>query len=275
MKYSRFELLVLIVGISAVVGGIVLGMGGEAIAEEVIAQVLLLGVLFAAVHWGRNGGFWAAVAASLAYLGLRVPLLLGDGITTELVSLILVRVLSYGLIGVVGGELCSRIKYIFAKLENSSSVDDWSQLFNQRIIGRSLETASGQFARYETPFSIVLVELAPSLMGDLRVSKQRTLVRGVADHIRGDVRLVDEAGRLDDGRFLIVLPQTPSDGARVVAERIRRGVCNLLGSKDASITVTALSAPENTAEIGAVRATLGGDVRADSAIAGSADQASS
>ncbi len=256
MKYSRFELLVLVVGISAVVGSIVLGSSGTLIAEEVAAQALLLGVLFIAVHWGRNGGFWAAVVASLAYLSLRLPLVISEGVTTELVSLVLVRVLSYGLIGVVGGELCSRIKYVFAKLESSSSIDDWSQLFNQRILIRSMETACGQFTRYETPYSVVFVELAPSLTSDLRVSKQRTLIRSVADHIRGDVRLVDEAGRLDDGRFLIVLPQTPQDGARIVADRIRRGVCNLLGSKDESVNVTALSAPENAANLVEIRTSL-------------------
>ena len=44
----------------------------------------------------------------------------------------------------------------------------------------------------------------PELFKDLRTSKQRSIVRGVANHIRNDIRLVDEAGRLEDGQFIVI-----------------------------------------------------------------------
>lgn len=258
MKYSRFEMLVLVVGTTAVLGSILVGIGdGPLIVEEVVAQMLLLVVLFVAVHWGRTGGFWAAVLASLAYIALRMPLVTAQAaVSAEIVSLLLIRVLSYGLIGVVGGELCSRIKYVFAKLENSSSVDEWSQLFNERMIARSLETADSQFTRYGAPYSILLITLSPALTADLRVAKQRTIVRSVAAHLRAGIRLADEAARLSDGRFLVLLPHTPQEGCAVVAERIQRGIASMLGSKSESIGVVALSATDHADEIGRVRASL-------------------
>ena len=250
MKYSRFEALVSGIGAIAVLSALALSARGALVIEEVVAQVLLLLVLFAAVHWGRNGGFIAALGASILYLLARVPLVAAmGGLTWDVTSIVLVRVLSYGLVGIVGGELCSRIRYIFAKLEDSSSVDEWSQVFNQRFIMRALESALGQHGRYQTPYSVVVIQLADVLLSDLKSSKQRSIVRGVATHIRNDIRLVDEAGRLDDGRFLVVLPHTPREGALIVGERLHHGICNVVGAREDSIVVTILGAPEDADQL--------------------------
>jgi GGDEF domain-containing protein len=234
----------------AILGSILFAYQGAFVLEEIAAQVLLLGVLLGAVHWGRNGGFIAAIAASLIYVVVRIPLALSEQrLTGAVASLILVRVLTYGLIGIVGGELCSRIRYIFARLEDSSSIDEWSRLYNQRLIGRTLATAAGQYTRYRTAYSVVILDLSEALFADLRASKQRSLVRGIADYIRNDIRLVDEAGRLDDGRFVIVLPHTPKEGGRVVAERLHKGACDTVGAKNDSIAMTLLGADEDAASL--------------------------
>jgi diguanylate cyclase (GGDEF)-like protein len=248
---------VLVVGGGAIIGSVLVSLGSSPVIEEVIAQLLLLGVLIVAVHWGRSGGFIAAVVASLLYIVLRIPLVVeAEGLSADLAILIITRVITFGLIGVVGGEMCMRIKYVFARLEDSSSIDDWSQIYNQRFVVRSLESAHGQYTRYETPYSVVLIHLDSKLFEELRTSKQRTLVRSVGSCIRNDIRLVDEAGRLRDGRFVVILPHTPSEGARVVAERLSRGVSDTLGSKDESITAHVLAAPEDAGRLDELRAGL-------------------
>lgn len=268
MKYSRFEALVLVVGGLSVLGSLFFSLGGQVVAEEIVAQLLLLAVLFSAVHWGRSGGFIAALAASGIYFVMRVPLVLAEGgLTLELVSLLAVRILTYGLIGIVGGELCTRIKYIFARLEGSASIDESSHIYNQRFIVRTLETAGGQFARYDTPYSVVVIELSRQIMGDLRVSKQHAMIRGVASYIRGDVRLVDEAGRLDDGRFLVVLPHTTKSGGSVVGDRLHRGVCDTLGALDDSVSVTVLGTPEDASQLVELRVSLAPQAAPDDAAA--------
>jgi GGDEF domain-containing protein len=257
MKYRWFEGIVILVGGTAMLGSVLLSLGSPLVLEEVIAQLLLFAVLVGAVHWGRNGGFAAATAASLVYIAMRIPLVMeAEGLTTDVATLIVIRVLTFGLVGVVGGALCTRIKYVFARLEDSSSVDEWSQIYNQRFIARALESAHGQYARYETPYSVVLIRLDPRLLAELRPTKQRTLVRGVANTIRNDVRLVDEAGRLEDGRFIIILPHTPAEGADVVAERLSKGVSDTLGAKEDSITAQVLAAPQDVGRLDDLRATL-------------------
>jgi len=258
MRYSRFEALVLAVGAAAIVGSVFFSLDGAPLVQEVIAQLLLLGVLVAAVHWGRKGGFVAATLASVAYIVMRIPMLLDQSaaLSVDALSLILVRVLTYGLVGIVGGELCGRIRYIFARLEGGNSIDEWSRVFNQNIIARTLESASSQFARYDTPFSVVLIELAPRLFTDLRVSKQRAMVRAVASHLRNDIRLVDELGRLEDGRFVVVLPHTSREGASVAAERLRAGVCDKLGAKPESVGLELLATPEDMERLDRLRQEL-------------------
>jgi len=257
MNYSRFEALVVSIGALAITGSLVFASGGQFIIEEAVAQLLMLGVLVGAVHWGRTGGFVAALAASIIYFVMRMPLVFAEGgLTLDIVSLLLVRVLTYGLVGIVGGELCSRVKYIFVRLEGSASIDDWSRIYNQRFIVRALESAGGQFARYETPYSVVVIELSELVLQDLRPSKQRLLIRSVANYIRGDVRLVDEASRLLDGRFLVVLPHTPKTGGIVVAQRLHRGVCTVIGARDESVTTEVLGAPEDATALVDLRESL-------------------
>lgn len=250
MPYARFEKLIIAVGVAAIAGSLFFSFQGEPQFEEVVAQFLLLGVLIAAAHWGRNGGFAAALIASLAYIVLRIPLVIESrGLTADIATLIVVRVLSYGLVGIVGGELCARLKYLFVRLESSSSVDYWSQVYNQQFITRTLETTLGQFDRYHSPFSVLVIAIAPALTAELRDSRHRMLVRGVANHIRNDIRLVDEVGRLDDGRYLVILPHTPRDGGVVAADRIKAGVAGVLGAQEDSVSATLLSAPEDRTEI--------------------------
>jgi len=259
LKYSQFEALVMTVGAVAILGSLAISGQGSLVIEEVIGQVMMLGVLFAATHWGRNGGFIAALVASVIYVVVRIPLVTAQGgLTLDVASIILVRILSYGLVGIVGGELCGRIRYIFARLQDSSSVDEWSQVFNQRFITRAFESACGQFSRYQTPYSVIIIQLADTLLSELRPTKQRALVRGIASYVRNDIRLVDEAGRLDDGRFMVLLPHTPRDGAKVVAERLHRGVCNVLGAREDSVTVDVFGAPEDAADMIALRNSLAG-----------------
>ena len=246
MKYSRFELLVLGVGVIAVAGTIAFSLTSRPDGVEVLAQLLLLVALTGAVHWGRSGGLVGAVVAFLIYLLARLPLILASGWTTGTMELVLVHGVTYGFIGIVGGELCGRLKYFFARSSESPSIDECSRVYNQQFMAQLLATALGGFDRYQAPFSVVVLRLAPAVTSELRVRKASSLVRAVANHLRNDVRMIDDVGRLDDGTFVLLLPHTPKPGAAVAAERVRVGVRDIVGAKDDSVTVHILGAAEDT-----------------------------
>lgn len=260
MKYSRFEQLVLGVGVVAILGTVIAAYGDAPIPEEVFAQFLLLGVLVGAVHWGRKGGFLAAAIATVLYVVVRIPLVVSSqGLTPDISTMIVTRALTYGLVGVLGGELCSRIRYVFVRLEDNASIDEWTHVYNQRFMVRALANILGQHTRYGTVATVVLLTISPTLLGELRPTKQRKILRSVANLVRNDVRIVDEVGRLEDGRFLLILPHTPRDGGLVAADRVRQAVQDLLGAKPESVSAEILGAPEDLDRLQALLAELRGD----------------
>lgn len=253
MKYAQFERLALAVGVIAVVGSIMASWNTQPVVEEMVAQFLLLVVLFGAVHWGRRGGFFAALFAIIVYMAMLAPLLFGEGLTPDLLELVILRTAAYGVVGILGGEVCGRIKYVLARLEGGANLDDETHLYNQAYLGRILEASLGMHARYKTPFSLVLITLAPALTSELKPSRRRSLLRAVANHIRNDVRLVDDVARLDDGTFVMLLPQTPKTGGEIAAGRVREGLRELLGARDESVVARVLGVPEDLTELNSLR----------------------
>lgn len=246
MKYSQFEALVLTIASTVIVGAtIAMSVRGGVVIEEVVAQVMLLVVLFFAVHWGRNGGFLSAIVALLFYVFLRVPLALQTGLTSDIVTLIVVRMITYGVAGIIVGELCARVKYFFAGFEGAVNIDQATRLYNQSFVSQLLTSSIAKHTRYGAPFSLVLIDFASTLFSDLRPQKQRVMMRSIANHLRNDVRVVDDVGRLDDGRFVLLLPHTAKDGARIVSDRVRKGLCDLLGARDESISAAIMAAPDD------------------------------
>lgn len=248
MRYSRFEQLAIGVGALFVTSTLLLSAhdGGPGL-KEILAQVMLLGVIAAAVHFGRKGGFTAAVFASALYTLMSVPeLSSGRGLTSTALLLLVAHISAYGLVGILGGEASGRLRYTLARLGDSTDFDEWSQVFNQRHAADTLRKSISSHERYGASFALVIVSLAPAIYADLGPKRTRTLVRAVANQMRGDLRMVDEVARLDDGRFFVLLPHTPYEGGCVVATRLAAATRALVGAREESVKATCFSAAEDT-----------------------------
>ncbi len=246
MKYSRFEWLALSVGAVSAAAAVLSAFRNGLLIEELIAQSLLLVVLVGAVHWGRKGGTVTAVLAVVVYVALRFPLLLREGFSPDALGLVLIRMLTYGVVGIAGGALCGRVRYLLASLENASNLDECTQLFNERYVAGMVRSLVGEYERYRTTFSLVTLSLADS------DHLSPASLRAVANQVRGDVRLVDDVARLDDGRFLLVLPHTGKAGAGIAAARVNAGVRRILRGPDDATRVEILGADEDLAAIRAL-----------------------
>ncbi len=257
MATDRFDALALTLGATAVLGSLAISIStGRTELIEVLGQLMLLLVLFAAVKGGRKAGLIAAVVASVVYVFLRLPLLTQVPVSPLLLTTMAIRLAAYGLVGIVGGEVCSRIRYALAGFEDTAAIDDWSRVYNQVHAASSITKAIGRFTRYGEQFSVLLITISPSVFSEMRPLHQRRVVRAIADHLRGDVRLVDEIARLDDGRFVVLLPHTPKVGALVVQHRIATGLPKHLGASNEAVTVSTLSAPEEVDALAALTMAL-------------------
>jgi GGDEF domain-containing protein len=260
MEYARFERLV--VGVTAV---LVLGtiaassLSGGSSPVEVIAQLMIVVVLAVAAHWGRKAGTIAALSACLIYLVMQLPLLSQQALSGAALLLVLSRIVGYCLVGIVGGEVFGRVKYLFAASKDSGVIDEWSRVYNQRYAAKALEQALARHERYQEPFSVVIVALAPDDTVEPKTGRLRARVRSVANFLRDDVRMVDDVARLDDGRFVVLLPHTAGAFAPIVASRLAEGVRQVLGVKEGGVTTTCLGADENSAALAEFAKNIGAD----------------
>lgn len=245
MKYTHFETLALVLGALAVVASIFVSPTATLQATEVAAQLMLIFVLFGALHWGRNGGFLSALLAIFLYVVMRLPLLQSEGLSSDMVTMLASRAIMYTLVAVVGGEVASRIKYLFARMESESLVDAVTGVFSARFAAESILSGVGQWERYSTDFSVVRIVLDPSLYAALKPARYRQVMRQVAGNVRNDVRMVDDLAFAAPATLLVLLPRTPGAGAAVVGDRLHTAVSDSVGAGREAIVVTVLTADKD------------------------------
>lgn len=248
MDYRQFEKLVLLLGGATILAAGLATTTGQVGVADLAAQVMLFAVLFGAVHWGRRVGFVAAASASLVYITIYVTqAIAGQPVPFGNLVLLIARVLAFGIVGIVGGEACSRIKYAVSTLAGDSAIDEESGVYNQLYASRVLDAARGRLQRYDEPFSVVTVTLSESLWVELTEKRRRQFVRSVASYLRSDVRIVDEVARLGDGTFLVIMPHTPKLGGTIVAERAGAGMRRMLGASERAVRATCYGGVEDAA----------------------------
>lgn len=258
MDYSRFERLTIGTGAVAIMATASFSLYPTPDAVELVAQLLLLAVLIGAVRWGRRGGTYTAVAATVAYILMRIDYVAVASFPPEMTRLLLMRAATYALVGIGGGEACSRIKYVFARAKDDLAIDPSSRVYTADFITRLLRTSVASYLRYGTPFSVIVLDVDASVTSGLRPGKAEGVIRAVASHLRSELRLVDEVGRLHNGAFAILLPQTTRAAADGVASRLRSGLRDSVGIADDALRARAFGALDELPEIEALIATATG-----------------
>jgi GGDEF domain-containing protein len=99
--------------------------------------------------------------------------------------------------------------------------DPLTGLFNESFFRVTLDTRVSAARRHLRPVAVVLVQVAQGVREGLK-SPVSPMV--VADGIRTTLRDADTACRLDDGRFALILEDTPENGAVWTVERVRRAL---------------------------------------------------
>ena len=115
-------------------------------------------------------------------------------------------------------------------LQEEARVDPKTGLFNARHFAAELREELARSGRFDRPMSVIMADL--DLMRDINNSYGHlagdAVLRGIADIFRTQLRPYDIAARFGGEEFAILLPETSSETALEIAERIRRGVADHL-----------------------------------------------
>ncbi len=222
MTYERAQQLLLGAGLLVllVTAGVMYLRRVETV--EVLGTLLFIPVFIALVFWNLKGGLIAGALAAVAYVALRYPAIEAVG-ADRFIGLIASRALAFLAFGAIGGWANSQLAGSLTKLELYDQIDDETGLFNARFFVQDTELEMSRSRRYQTIFSVVVVDFPGDGMQRLSRRQRSAVQRDLGRMLQEAVRTVDRPVHGFDGerhRFAVVLPETGKEGARIFVERL-------------------------------------------------------
>ena len=110
-------------------------------------------------------------------------------------------------------------------VERIAFYDDLSPVYNFRYLMRKLDREMRRSKRYNRPLSILIIALPDlnRIEADYGLNAQERFIAFCGHLLLTSTRTdIDMVGRYSDDRFIVILPETPGEGAKIVAERLRR-----------------------------------------------------
>ena len=119
--------------------------------------------------------------------------------------------------------------HLFAQMQQQALTDGLTGCYNRRSFELQLERDLHLATRMRQPLSLIMLDLdnfkhindrAGHDAGDVALCM-------LADNLRAELRAVDTAARFGGDEFVIILPQANSEGAMLVAERLRKRISEI------------------------------------------------
>ncbi|HEY6804457.1 MAG TPA: sensor domain-containing diguanylate cyclase [Pyrinomonadaceae bacterium] len=147
------------------------------------------------------------------------------------------------LLHTVADQLTVAVKqaHLFSQMQAQALTDSLTGCYNRRSFELQLERDLHLATRMGQPLSLIMIDLdnfkdindqAGHGIGDLAL-------RTVAESLKSELRVVDSPARFGGDEFAIILPQADTEGALIVAERLRKRICETVipgyGNTTASI----------------------------------------
>lgn len=128
-----------------------------------------------------------------------------------------------GRLGQAFNLMAQRLQIDQAALEELSTHDSLTGLFNRRVLFKILNEEIERSKRYGFGFSLLIVDIDHfKAVNDSYGHRAGDIVlREISCRIIDAVRPIDKTSRYGGEEFVVILPQTKSYGARVAAERLR------------------------------------------------------
>ncbi|MCK4778286.1 MAG: diguanylate cyclase [Actinomycetia bacterium] len=160
------------------------------------------------------------------------------------------------------GSLSKWINQNQFQLEQHRLAHTITALYTREYLANLINRAINEYERYESCFSIILLEIVNEALKPVNFLKRENLLVESGSRLRRIIRSIDEIGRYNN-QYLIVLPHTPMLGAKVVEKRVKIILDQLLREAGVNFTeideilnIVELSYPENKEGLEKLLATL-------------------
>jgi GGDEF domain-containing protein len=200
---------------------------------EVVAVLLFIPIFLAFSFWHVPGGIVAGLGAWAIYAFLRAPAIEAIG-GDRYVGIILGRGIGYLAFGILGGWASQQLERSLEKLDVYDQVDDDTGLFNARFLVQDTDLEMARATRYQTFFSVCMVEVPGTALDDLPRRRRTAILRELGHQMKEAVRSVDRPVHARDGsvhRFAVICPETGEEGARVFASRLGERIGDFVRSR--------------------------------------------
>ena len=122
-----------------------------------------------------------------------------------------------------------KLKEAYKRIEELAELDELTGSFNRRCIMRMLDDEIARARRSKTPCSIALIDLDwfKRINDAYGHPTGDEVLRTFAITVFANIRSIDRFGRYGGEEFLLVLPDTPNDGAARILDRLRAIIADL------------------------------------------------
>ncbi len=240
--YRRARLLLVLAGLAMLTVVTIIMYVRRVDTVEVVATLLFVPVFLGFLFFRAPGGLIAAVGASAVYIALRLPAVEVVGVAT-FAGLILSRCFAYLVFGLLGGWSNQVLEQSLDKLDLYDQIDDSTGLLNARAFGQDSELEAARAVRYETLFSISVVELPVGPVAALGRRKQAAILAELGRKLADSVRTVDRVAHGRDDTihtFAAILPETSAQGGSILSERFADAVHGFLVARGVDLERSAV-----------------------------------
>lgn len=126
-----------------------------------------------------------------------------------------------------------------AQIESLAQRDSKTSLFNEAAVRARLSVELARAIRHRHPLCLLVLEIddADAVLQSQGIEANNRIITGLAQTLNKTLRTTDILGRSNDGHFIVVLPDTELNNARIVAGRIQDAIARFNAEQDLEITV--------------------------------------
>lgn len=235
-KESHWKLVIETLVMIVFITWVLLYTGG---ADSPLNHLYLLVVIVSALTLGKLTTLLLMGLIVACYLWLDYPqrnilsLPFGTALVAQIAPMLLVAYITT--------MLSADIRRAYGHMKLLSETDELTGVLNMRAFSVVAERVFRQAERYARPFSVLMIDSdhLKTINDTLGHDAGNRLLKLTVQCIQNQLRQSDIVARFGGDEFVVVLPETPSNGAMGVAERIRKSVeSSPLTTRDKKVATT-------------------------------------